>query len=163
MTGKPLILCADDSPGVLEGWKAILKREGYEVLTATNGKEALQVFVSHPVDLVLLDYRMPEMNGDLAARHMKACKPDVPVALLSADDWMPPGMLETVDAFVSKSERIPRLLEIVDHLVSLRFLFQPLSDVEKAHGGEAAITGSRVDSRYRNRSGGVQPPSGSGY
>ncbi len=65
MTGKPLILCADDSPGVLEGWKALLKREGYEVLTATNGKEALQVFVSHPVDLVLLDYHMPEMNGDL--------------------------------------------------------------------------------------------------
>ncbi len=50
MAGKPLILCADDAPVVLAGWKLLLKRQGYEVLTATNGKEALQVFVSHPVE-----------------------------------------------------------------------------------------------------------------
>jgi two-component system cell cycle response regulator CpdR len=127
MIGKPLILCADDAPFVLEGWRMLLERNGYEVLTATNGKEALQEFVSHPVDLVLLDYNMPEMNGDVAARHMKACKPDVPVALLSADD-VPPSKLNIVDAFVSKSEPMARFLEIVDHLLSLRFLFQPLDD-----------------------------------
>jgi CheY-like chemotaxis protein len=128
MIGKPLILCADDAPCVLEGWRMLLERNGYEVLTATNGKEALQEFVSHPVDLVLLDHNMPEMNGDVAARHMKACKPDVPVVLLSADDWVPPSKLNIVDAFVSKSEPIARFLEMVDHLLSLRFLFQPLDD-----------------------------------
>jgi CheY-like chemotaxis protein len=138
MAGKSLILCADDAPAVLAGWKLLLKRQGYEVLTATDGKEALQVFVSHPVDLVLLDYHMTEMNGDVAARHMKACKPDVPVAISSADDCAPRDTLKTDDAFVSNSEPIPRLLEIVDHVLSLRFLFQPLSDMENSRGRRAA-------------------------
>lgn len=130
MTGKPLILCVDDASKVLEGRKTLLEENGFEVLSASNGREALQAFVSHPVDLVLLDYHMPEMNGDVAAVHMKACKPDVPVALLSADDWVPQSKLKTVDAFVSKSEPITTFLEIVDHLLSIRFLFRPLGDLE---------------------------------
>ncbi len=130
MTGKPLILCADDASTVLEGQKMLLEEDGLEVLTATNGKEALQAFVSHPVDLVLLDYHMPQMNGDVAAAYMKACKPDVPIVLLSADDWIPPSKLKTVDAFVSKSEPIAAFLETVEHLLSLRFLFQPLCGLE---------------------------------
>ncbi len=126
MNRKPLILCADDTLNILEGWKMMLEQSGYEVLTATDGKEALHAFVSHPVDLVLLDFHMPQMNGDVAAAHMKACKTDVPIVLLSADDLGPLGNLKAVDAFVSKSESITRVLEIVDHLLSLHFLFQPL-------------------------------------
>jgi CheY-like chemotaxis protein len=126
MNRKPLILCADDSLNILEAWKLFLEQNGYEVLTATDGKEALQAFVSHPVDLVLLDYHMPQMNGDVAAAHMKTCKTDVPIALLSADDLRPLSNLKAVDALVSKSESITRVLGIVDHLLSLRFLFQPL-------------------------------------
>jgi CheY-like chemotaxis protein len=125
MNRKPLILCADDTINILEGWKMLLEQHGYEVLTAVDGKEALQAFVSHPVDLVLLDYHMPKMNGDVAAAHMKACKTDVPIALLSADDLGVLSNLKAVDAFVSKSESVTTLLRIVDHLLSVRFLFQP--------------------------------------
>jgi CheY-like chemotaxis protein len=125
MNRKPLILCADDTISILEGWRTLLEQHGYEVLTAADGKEALQEFVSHPVDLVLLDYHMPQMNGDVAAAHMKACKDDVPIALLSADDLRPLSSLKAVDAFVSKSESITTVLRIVDHLLSQRFLFQP--------------------------------------
>jgi CheY-like chemotaxis protein len=126
MNRMPLILYADDSPNILEAWKILLEQNGYEVLTATDGKEAVEAFVSHPVDLVLLDYHMPQMDGGVAAAHMKACKTDVPIALLSADDLSPLSNLKAVDAFVSKSESITRVLGIVDHLLSLRFLFQPL-------------------------------------
>ena len=59
---KPVILCVDDTPSVLEGLKMLLEENGYRVLTATNGKEAVQAFTSHSVDLVLLDFHMPEMN-----------------------------------------------------------------------------------------------------
>lgn len=126
MSGKPLILCVDDALCMLEGRKMLLEENGYEVLTATSGTEALQVFVSHPVDLVLLDYHMPMMNGDVAAEHMRACKPDVPLAILSADDSVARSALKTVDAFVSKSESIVVFFEIVDRLLSQRFLFRPL-------------------------------------
>jgi CheY-like chemotaxis protein len=128
MNRKPLILYADDSANILEGWKMLLEVKGYEVVTASDGAEALQAFVSHPVDLALLDYHMPQMNGDVAAAHMKGCKADVPVVLLSADDLPVLANLKVVDAFVSKSEPIARVLEIVDYLLSRRILFQPLDD-----------------------------------
>jgi CheY-like chemotaxis protein len=127
MRRKPLILCVDDISSVLDGRQMLLEEDGYRVLTATSGKDALQVFASNPVDLVLFDQHMPQMNnGDVTAIHMRACKPDVPIALLSGDERTPPGALDAVDAFISRSEPITSLLEKVDYLLSLRFLFQPL-------------------------------------
>jgi CheY-like chemotaxis protein len=130
MNHKPLILCADDSLSVLEGWKKLLELKAYEVLTATDGTEAFQEFVSHRADLVFLDYHMPHMNGDVAAAHMKSCKTDVPIALFSADDVSNLGDLETADTFMSKSEPIPKVLEIVDELLSRRSLFRRLDPRE---------------------------------
>ncbi len=102
------------------------RHSGRRFLTATSGKDALQVFASNAVDLVLFDQHMPQMNdGGVTAIHMRACKPDVPIALLSCDEQPPPGALETIDAFISRAEPITSLLEKVDYLLSLRFLFQP--------------------------------------
>lgn len=67
MNRKPLILYADDNVNIVEAWRELLQQNGYEVLTATDGQEAVQAFLSHPVDLVLLDYHMPQMNGHVAA------------------------------------------------------------------------------------------------
>lgn len=129
---KPVILCVDDTPSVLEGEKMLLEENGYQVLTATNGKEAVQAFASHSVDLVLLDYNMPEMNGRMAAVRMKDSKPDVPVALLSSEECLPLRELEAVDCFIPKSEPIVSFLEKVDYLLNLRLLFRPF-DGSKAH------------------------------
>jgi len=108
---RPVILCVDDTPSILEGQKILLEENGYRALTATNGKEALQVFVENSVDLVLLDYHMPVMNGGVAAARMKVSKPDVPVALLSGDEHLPPSDLEAVDCFIPKGEPISGVLE----------------------------------------------------
>jgi CheY-like chemotaxis protein len=138
MSWKPVILCVDDTPSVLEGQKMLLEENGYRVVTATNGKEAVQAFTSHAVDLVLLDYHLPEMNGGMAAARMKDSKPDVPVALLSSDECLP--LPEAVDCFIPKSEPIISLLEKVDYLLGLRFLFRPF-DALKARGtGDGADT-----------------------
>lgn len=50
--------------------KMLLEECGYDVFIAASGATALQLFSSHPIDLVLLDYRMPEMNGDVVADRM---------------------------------------------------------------------------------------------
>ncbi len=125
MRRKPLILCVDDTSSVLEDRQTLLQENGYKVLTAASGKDAVQVFASNPVDLVLFGQHTPQVNGNVAAIQMRACKPDVPIALLSSDERPPPGALEAVDAFISKSEPTRNLLEKVDYLLSLRFLFQP--------------------------------------
>jgi CheY-like chemotaxis protein len=116
----------DDEWNGLEGRKMLLEEAACMVLVATCGAEALQLFASNPVDLVLLDYHMRGMNGDVVAEHMKAVQPEVPIALVSADDGLPESALKWVDAFVSKSESPANLLQIVEHLLDLRFLFAPL-------------------------------------
>jgi CheY-like chemotaxis protein len=132
MTGRPVILCVGDIPRVLDQ-KILLEENGYRVLTATNGREAMQAFMSNSVDLVLLDDQMPEMNGGVAAVRMKDSKPDVPVALLSGDERLPPDDLQAVDYFIHKSGPTISFLQKVDHLLSLRFLFQPLGALMTQH------------------------------
>jgi two-component system response regulator DctR len=116
---KPLILCVDDTPSLLEGQKLLLEENGYQVLIASNGLDAVKAFVSNSVDLVLLDYHMPGMNGCLAAARMKDSKPDIPIALISGDEDVPPADLKSIDCFLSKSETISSFLEKVHHLLSL--------------------------------------------
>jgi CheY-like chemotaxis protein len=132
MQVKSLVLCVDDDWNGLEGRKMLLEEVGCKVLVATSGADGLRLFALHPVDLVLLDYHMPGMNGDVVAEHMKAGQPDVPIALLSADDGLPQSALKWVDAFVSKSVSPANLLQIVEDLLDLRFRFAPL---DSAGGG----------------------------
>jgi len=134
MTKKPVILCVDDEWNGLEGHRMLFEERGYKVLVATSGDEALQLFASHPTDLVLLDYHMPKVNGDVIAERMKASQPDIPIAMLSADEGLPESALESVDAFISKSESPASLLKIVQHLLDVRFLFAPLDG--PATGGQ---------------------------
>lgn len=63
MTGPDRILVVDDEPRMRESVKALLKAEGYEVLDAANGAEALARLRSDPADLVLADLSMPGMSG----------------------------------------------------------------------------------------------------
>jgi CheY-like chemotaxis protein len=137
VTKRPVILCVDDEWNGLEGRRMLFEGRGYKVLVAASGEEALQLFASHPTDLVLLDYHMPKENGDIIAERMKASQPDVPIAMLSADEELPKSALESVDVFISKSESPTNLLEMVEHLLDLRFLFTPLDDIS---GGRQRYT-----------------------
>ncbi|HYL15699.1 MAG TPA: response regulator [Terriglobales bacterium] len=130
MARRSLILCVDDERNALEGRKELLEGRECEVLVTTSPREALQLFVTNPVDLVLLDYHMPEMNGDVVAERMKASKGDVPIAMLSADEGISESLLRSVDAFISKSESPVYLLKVVEQLLNLRTLFVPLDDLE---------------------------------
>ncbi len=60
---KKRILVADDDPDLLDLLKMDLAYQGYEVLTALNGKEALQTALNEQLDLVLLDVMMPYIDG----------------------------------------------------------------------------------------------------
>ena len=62
---KATILCIDDHWNGLIGRKLLLEENGFEVLEATSGTEGLNLFFSHSVDAVVLDYQMPGMNGDM--------------------------------------------------------------------------------------------------
>jgi two-component system alkaline phosphatase synthesis response regulator PhoP len=72
MEDRKRILVADDDPDLLELLKMDLAFQGYEVVAATNGKEALDMASSQKVDLVLLDVMMPYIDGYHVAAELSA-------------------------------------------------------------------------------------------
>ncbi|HVN16490.1 MAG TPA: response regulator [Anaerolineales bacterium] len=80
------IMIAEDEPDIRELVAFTLRFAGYEVVTATNGEEAVQLAVKELPDLALMDVRMPRMTGYDACRAMKANPElkDIPVVFLSA-------------------------------------------------------------------------------
>ncbi len=86
MTDKGKILAVDDTPASLRLLTDLLKAEGYEVRAAISGELALRAAISNPPDLVLLDIRMPGMDGYEVCRRLKAdpATRDVPVIFVSA-------------------------------------------------------------------------------
>lgn len=114
---KPVLLCIDDELGGLEVRKMVLESAGYSVFTAGNGKAGLEVFVSQRVDLVILDYAMPEMNGYDVAVEMKRISPGIPILMFSAYFPVPEEVLNLVDAYATKGESPVQMLELVDALL----------------------------------------------
>ena len=80
------ILIAEDEPDIRELVAFTLRFAGYEVVTASNGEEAVQMAVKEQPDIALMDVRMPRMTGYDACRAMKANPElkDIPVVFLSA-------------------------------------------------------------------------------
>jgi DNA-binding response OmpR family regulator len=77
------ILIVDDEPRYLRLLEANLRTEGYEVATAQDGVQALDVFSSQPIDLMLLDIMMPRMDGFSVCQRIREYS-DVPIIILTA-------------------------------------------------------------------------------
>jgi DNA-binding response OmpR family regulator len=77
------ILIVDDEPRYLRLLEANLKTEGYAVLTAADGLQALEVFSSQPVDLILLDIMMPRLDGFGVCQRIREYS-NVPIMVLTA-------------------------------------------------------------------------------
>jgi CheY-like chemotaxis protein len=92
-------------------------------LTAQGGQEGLGLFVSYPIDAVILDYQMPGMNGDRVASQMRRVKPGVPILMLSAYSELPANELSCVDVFLDEGESWPAVVSILDRLLNLHFPF----------------------------------------
>ncbi len=115
-----VILCLDDDLDGLLGREALLEQQGYDVLISTSPHEALKVFAACHVDAVVLDYRIPDMCGDVVASQMKQLKPDIPIMLLTADDALDQEVLDQVDMFFSKREPPRKFLDAVKILLAAR-------------------------------------------
>src|SRR5947207_9301043 len=110
------LLYVDDKQERLEVMKARLERLGYEVEIAPSGASALKIFKEVPIDLAIVDYYMPGMNGDLVAMEMKRLRPFVPIIIFSGTVTLPEMVMAYVDSFVSTSDEPDLLLEKVSKL-----------------------------------------------
>jgi CheY-like chemotaxis protein len=114
---NPVVLCVDDEVVGLSIRKLILESRGYSVVTAENGPDALQLFSTRPIDLVVLDYKMPGMDGGVVAHKMREINSTVPIILLSAYVDLPRETLVLVDKYLTKGEPPPVLMEAIAQLL----------------------------------------------
>ncbi|AMM95186.1 response regulator [Peribacillus simplex] len=82
MSGK--ILIVDDQFGIRILLNEVLHKEGYETFQAANGIQALEVLNNHSPDLVLLDMKIPGMDGIEILKRMKVVDPDIRVIIMTA-------------------------------------------------------------------------------
>ena len=117
-----IVIC-DDQEVVCQGLKAILSTsDNLEVIgIANNGAEAVEFIGSHPVDVALMDLKMPIMNGIHATKAIKEKFPDVKVLVLTtydADAWLFDAIRNGADGYLLKDTSREALVQAIEEIVS---------------------------------------------
>jgi CheY-like chemotaxis protein len=94
------ILCVENQPENLDVLTCMLEGIGYEVMPATNGGQAVDVFSKQAVDGVLLEYNLPDASGSAIRERLKAIRPDIPVLLFTGVGDQTPFVLRFFDAYL---------------------------------------------------------------
>jgi CheY-like chemotaxis protein len=116
-TGAKTVLCVDDEIIGLRVRKIMLEGHGFKVLTATSGEQGLALLDKHQIDLVVLDYYMPGMNGGDVAAELRRRNPRIPIIFLSAYFSLPPAALELANAFITKGDPPDVLIDKIERLI----------------------------------------------
>jgi len=114
-----VLLCIDDDEEVLECEKSFLESFGYTVLIAPSGGKGLELASIHSVDVVIVDYFMPEMNGQEVAIEMRRLRPQAPIIMLSGAVDVPDETLKLVDAFIAKDRLASQLLPTIAQVAGM--------------------------------------------
>jgi CheY-like chemotaxis protein len=116
------ILVIDDDNALRTGIVGFLKVAGYDVRSAANGQEAMRLLKEGPVDLVITDINMPEMDGIEVLMELRAQVPDLPVLAMSGGGLVPHQLLlgnaSALGAVraIAKPFDLSYLLEVVQEL-----------------------------------------------
>lgn len=120
---KPIekVLCVDDDPSFLELYRLQLSEEGYQVIVARDGKEALRKFEEESPDLVVMDIYMPVKNGLETLAAMLVKKRRIPIVLNTAypqyrDDFITWG----AEAYLLKSSDLAGLKRKIREILGKR-------------------------------------------
>ncbi len=149
MAGPALILIVDDDSDCREVTARLLEREGYLVRQARTGAECIALVEREPVDLVLLDVLMPEMDGFAVCAALRALpgKAGLPIILLTGKDDLPTrleGMHHGVSEFLAKPINTHELYARVRAQLHIQALTRQLERVERTlEAGDKPSTSSR--------------------
>jgi DNA-binding response OmpR family regulator len=112
------ILCVDDEPALLRAYKDELSEEGFEVILAQDGKKALALFSEENPQVVVLDIRMPQMDGMEALVTLLGKDGTIPVILHTAyPEYQENFITWGAEAFVMKSADLSELKKIIREIL----------------------------------------------
>jgi CheY-like chemotaxis protein len=126
-----LVLCVDDDSAILDIIKLSLEKNGFSVITAPNWHCALEAFKQNSIDLVILDYEMPEMKGHEVAIQIRSLNPEVPIILHSGSFDLPEIVSRVTDAFIPKGVETYILVAAISNLIMK-------SRAQRTHAGRHA-------------------------
>ena len=111
--GRFRLLVVDDDEAIREIISAMLTEQGYEIVTAEDGQQALELLPQFRPHLVVTDLRMPRMSGDELVRIMRESFPQLPVIVVSGE-FLPDEFPTSVpaDAFLPKGGCFIKALEV---------------------------------------------------
>ena len=116
---KPKVLLVDDDRSVLDALGAVIESEGYELVRAADGHEALKKFRRQPMDIVLLDLNMPVKGGWDTLERLTTINPLLPIIVITArSDAYPIAIERGVAALMEKPLDIASLLEVMRELLA---------------------------------------------
>jgi DNA-binding response OmpR family regulator len=115
---KKCILIVDDDPSVRHMLGRVLVDEGYDAPAAANGREGLEMAAAQGVDLVLLDLKMPGMNGQDTLKQLNVLHPELPVIMMTAfPGCQLDGGLNGISVLLQKPLDFPTLLQAIKNLL----------------------------------------------
>ena len=117
---KATILLVEDDPNILDIGKQILERMGYEALIAQGAEEALALAETVPIDLLITDVIMPEMNGKVLSEQLGRKFPEMRTVFMSghtADIIAPHGILDQNTHFLQKPFTVHAFMEMVQKVL----------------------------------------------
>lgn len=119
---NPLVLCVDDDDAIRAFYLDLLGEEGYDVLSASSGSQALDLLQSNrkAIDAAILDYELPGMNGFELAVRLKLHEPNLAILMISGSTPELDEMSPFVDAAMQKGAPIGDLLSGIEDLLANR-------------------------------------------
>ncbi len=144
---RPRILIVDDDRSLREFLEILLAKDGYKVVSATDGRHALEILAAERISLVLSDIRMPGMDGVSLLKEIKREKPSLPVILITAFaslDTAVAAMREGAWDYITKPFRIDELREVVQKALDNRSSLtqDECTEKEKVHRLDAMVARS---------------------
>jgi DNA-binding response OmpR family regulator len=112
------ILVVDDDLHIQRLYKEEFQDDGYEVVVASNGKEALEMFEKENPDIVTLDILLPDMDGIHILRQIKEKNPKIPVIMSTAYDYRDDFAVWASEAYIVKSSDLEELKAMIKKLLA---------------------------------------------
>ncbi len=141
----PSILIVDDEPSILQSLSGLLSDEGFEVLTAANGYEALKIVDTEFPDLVLLDIWMPGIDGIETLKEIKKNNPYIQVIIISGHGTIETAVKATkLGAFdlIEKPLSIDKIIVAINNALNFRRLEEENRYLRKKTLEKHSITGN---------------------
>jgi DNA-binding response OmpR family regulator len=112
------ILVVDDDLHIQRLYKEEFEDEGYEVVVASNGQEAIEMFEKESPDIVTLDILLPDVDGIRILRQMKEKNPKIPVIMSTAYDYRDDFAVWASEAYIVKSSDLDELKTMIKNLLN---------------------------------------------